>query len=1046
MADDGLDLSTFQKKPAAGGLDTSRFAPLKPQVPLPGEDASHPQYKREGPAKPETGKVNPLETAKSAAGDDIGAPSTNILTDFDNMVQLLGKGYNYASGLVAGGAARAGQEAGVLKPGSEGERFARQGTEFAETAPAEGMGRGGLGGIKPRVEGAAEAGAKPEASGRPDIALKPTEEKPSAPVNDPTRVKDDFVQMVEDTRKKGKILDPANQNRKPGQPDITTIKSTTLTPPETGAKPSMPANANERPGGSLGAAAAPKGTAQPPLHERPMEMVTRTMQGKPGQEGAARAAQSIAPGVKGVIARGAQWLRDTFSPSGDKSGSRAAATRREALGRAERDTAQTEAALKPFRTSIAKLPEEDKNALTDYMETRSEGAVLPDHLKHLQDVADALRDEMNKRQAKLENLSTTEKMGFIEDFVHHAYANGKAVYQALRSGGGKMGSGGFTKERSIPTYAEARKMGFVPKTTDPIQNAIDYVTNADKWIALKEHVEVGKENGDIRYYHPGGEPPGWAKIERLGQNNMGQAAYAPEGYALIMNNTLSRGMQGNAAAPIYKVLRTAQNAIGVFKFALPGFHASVMAVEGLASGVGRAAGQVLHGHPVEAMKSVGRGLLSPIDPLLGKHGTAGKMRNAYTNVGETTPLHRQVSDILTRAGFRSMGMDKSFRANSGPGSIFTAWKNGTLKLEAQDLARRFGQAGPAGKAVEIAKGIGRILDTIQEPLFKHYIPAMKRAAAFDRMAQFLKEHPEAGDAEQLKFAHQIADSIDNRFGEMNQDNIMWNQTFKQAAQLAMVSYSWEIGTVREIGGGAFDILSGKLTPKAEYVMGLVITSSLLNATYQELMGQGPPKSLHDLIAPRTGGTIPADQYNKAQPERARIPGYMKDVLGVIMDPVEWGKNKQGFLMQEAETLFGGVDYRGKSVVDPNSKIPGPIQQIFKTVEDAMTPIVAGQIGNEKKGTAVGSLQRMLGVSPATSAVQSPGNYKSMKRAKALRDAIDTLNSDARMYRARGDDKKAAEAKAKADRMRGQLELEQTRHKAGSADPDVPNPTPIMSDE
>ena len=94
------------------------------------------------------------------------------------------------------------------------------------------------------------------------------------------------------------------------------------------------------------------------------------------------------------------------------------------------------------------------------------------------------------------------------------------------------------------------------------------------------------------------------------------------------------------------------------------------------------------------------------------------------------------------------------------------------------------------------------METVAQPIFEKYIPRIKNGAFYDTMHDWLEANPNAPHEAQVAMARRIWDSIDNRFGEMVQDNIFWNKTLKQTAQLGMRSYSWNLGTVREIGGGA----------------------------------------------------------------------------------------------------------------------------------------------------------------------------------------------------------------------------------------------------
>src|SRR5262249_58404459 len=93
----------------------------------------------------------------------------------------------------------------------------------------------------------------------------------------------------------------------------------------------------------------------------------------------------------------------------------------------------------------------------------------------------------------------------------------------------------------------------------------------------------------------------------------------------------------------------------------------------------------------------------------------------------------------------------------------------------------------------------------------------------------------ASYTEKLAMARKIVDSADNRLGEMIQDNIFWRKGLKQSAMLAMLSYSWNMGGIREIGGGIRDIArtaagTGAMTRKGDYVISTAGTWGLLAGT------------------------------------------------------------------------------------------------------------------------------------------------------------------------------------------------------------------------
>jgi hypothetical protein len=51
------------------------------------------------------------------------------------------------------------------------------------------------------------------------------------------------------------------------------------------------------------------------------------------------------------------------------------------------------------------------------------------------------------------------------------------------------------------------------------------------------------------------------------------------------------------------------------------------------------------------------------------------------------------------------------------------------------------------------------------------------------------------------------DSVDNRMGQLVYDNLFWSKTFKDLAMASVRSVGWNLGTIRELGGGLVDLAS-----------------------------------------------------------------------------------------------------------------------------------------------------------------------------------------------------------------------------------------------
>jgi hypothetical protein len=57
----------------------------------------------------------------------------------------------------------------------------------------------------------------------------------------------------------------------------------------------------------------------------------------------------------------------------------------------------------------------------------------------------------------------------------------------------------------------------------------------------------------------------------------------------------------------------------------------------------------------------------------------------------------------------------------------------------------------------------------------------------------------------------VEGKVENRMGQMTYDNLFMNRTAKDLAMLTVRSVGWNIGTLREIGGGIGDVVRQPLT-------------------------------------------------------------------------------------------------------------------------------------------------------------------------------------------------------------------------------------------
>lgn len=677
-------------------------------------------------------------------------------------------------------------------------------------------------------------------------------------------------------------------------------------------------------------------------------------------------------------------IPDEVSPMAES----AAADIRSAGGRAARDTETTRAALDAESRKVSALPDAEKLGLIDYIENRSkEGAEVRADLKP---VADAVKTAMDSRRAKLEALDSTEKARFVEDYYTHLWKDPEAAAQVF-AGPSKEGSGRFLKERSIPTVAEGIARGLEPVSIDPLETTMRYVQSMDRFIATEEVINKALKDGSVKHYTPGEQPPGWVQVNtRRGASN---PLYASEDWARVYNNFVDRGIHRNADwGKIYDGARNTSNAITSLELGLSGFHAATMAQEAMVNAVARGIGEIASGKPVSALKSLVKAPIAPItDTWRGR-----KLEQTYLNKSKGTPLIQEITDLLTEAGGRAKGArhapDYQY---SQAGSYWDSFKRGSVMAEIKAAGRDIRERPVAAPIKLLASQVGRVLQTVAKPLFEYTIPKMKNGAFYENMASWMEANPGADHATQVKAARKIWDSIDNRFGEVVQDNIFWNKTLKQSLQVALRSYSWTFGTIQEIGGGVvkgvdprrLNMKRADWSPKPAYVIALPITYATLNAVYQKLKTGKDPESISDVMrGGLSGGTQPGVGGRGKVPERTMMPGYMKDVFGWYHHPVQELTNKIATGPRMVKESLTNKDWKDQPIRNPNAPYPEQVREYFKYVYQSLGPISVKQLlkGN-KEGSNISTGETLLGLRPTPSFLQDPEGYDKMKKGINERD-------------------------------------------------------------
>lgn len=649
--------------------------------------------------------------------------------------------------------------------------------------------------------------------------------------------------------------------------------------------------------------------------------------------------------------------------------------------------------------------------LIDYMEGRSTGALLDPH-SPFAPVADALRGVNEFMRAQIE-AHDPNLINFYQDYFRHLWVNPRAADVAF--GVGRQGTSRSLLARTVPTISEGIEKGLMPKILDPIDNTLHYVSGMANYLAARKVIDISKDAGYIKY---GGEAPhpGWEKLNGMSSvvaagDNAVQYAWAQQGYARAYNAWVGKGFHEWAVGgTIYDKLQYAANAMTGMKLALSQYHLFNIAKETGIAGLTNGLGEIARGDIIQGMLHMASG--ATILPELVRQRNAGKrFQEMYLDLGNQSEL----VDLFAAAGGRAVGRAAQYRINQAS-NIQTALRRGSLFQElGNDIRSMFREQGgdenipyriarfPDRTAGVFMHEIGRVLDSLNGPLFDGLIPKVKNAAWADEMEAWLRHNMQASREEKLAMSRKILDSMDMRFGEMNQDNLFWNRMLKQTLNLFTVSVGWEYGTFAAFGTGARDIMKGSFnTTNARWMIGFPAMIAITSSVYMYMKTGGFPQSIRDVLVPPTDGTL-ADLQT---PERNLMPGYEKDVLqwykifqlapdftGSFQNSLKYMGNKLNPFWQAWITLGTGQDKIGHYVLnEPHPPfeswgLPPRWGNTLRTIVKEMTPILADQ--KEMRGSNISRLERYFGFRPASLFDTDPAQAQArMEKEERRRDKVE----------------------------------------------------------
>lgn len=603
-------------------------------------------------------------------------------------------------------------------------------------------------------------------------------------------------------------------------------------------------------------------------------------------------------------------------------------------GEFEKNIFKMENATKEIKKMWDKQPEKARLEFISNVET---GKSVPEEFKDLATFYKTRLDNAYKAIGKFKEIN------FIEHFFPHFWKKPGEVEKDFLPKFAKrplQGPRTFLKKRVFETIQEGIKAGYIPVTTNPEDLMQIYETNVQKFLMAQNMKADLIDKGFWKFVKKGGTPPpDFARINDTiariyfpaqltnGQTTLIEAGeyWAQKDVARLINNHLSKDYILDTA--IGRGAMNIKNSMNALELGFSAFHITGEAINSIVSKVGVGLSEVSKGNILRGLANIAKSPLTPV---------------SYYRDGQKffkgDPQLRAIEDALFTGG-------ASFREKA-------YYKNTALDNFLKNI--REGNFGGA-----LLRSPMAAIEATMRPIFTNVIPRLKIGAFRDLFATELERNSkaiQAGKMTQAEIARNVWNNIENRFGELNYDNLFWNKILKTSAMLTFRAVGWNLGTIRELGGAfmvdlpksTFNAARGKgfqFTPKMQYTLGLFFTVAVMGAIYQYLHTGKMPQSPLDLFYPHNGA-----KNAQGEDQRVEMPTYLKDLYQYAHDPIKTFGNKTSPLFDTIIDLMTNKDFYGDFIRNTNDNLPLQAKEVLLYLLGQFEPFTFANIQQQLKGT------------------------------------------------------------------------------------------------
>jgi hypothetical protein len=493
------------------------------------------------------------------------------------------------------------------------------------------------------------------------------------------------------------------------------------------------------------------------------------------------------------------------------------------------------------------------------------------------------------------------------------------------------GTKGFMRAHVFKDMSEGIKLGLEPVSYNPVTMWRNHIMDMQKFITASRMFAAVKDMDFLKFVKPGGHAPeDFSKLDdKIAKVYFpAEIKYSPEGEAYtvphligeyyieknvgrILNNFLSKDWI--RASELGNSLLAFKNITTAFELSLSPFHASYESGAAVASQIGLGYQKIWRGDFAGGLVDILTSGLAPKKSASLGGSVIKYVKNPAEFLKETRGASfikqfpdaaQLINDAFT--GGMKFAIHQDYKINA-----IKAMKEG---LKNKEYGPVILHAIPAGN------------ELIMKPLFEIFIPRLKLGTFFTEMSEALVQHKaqlRSGEITRPELARRIVDSVENRFGEMNFDNLFWNRTFKSSLQLFIRSVTWKVGAIKNvtaaIPGQIKEIMSaikGGRKPILEsnfaYLLGIATLVTAFSMVIQKLYVNEWPKDFKDLMAPR---------YDK-DGNRIMLNTHLKDWIHIAHSPINFLSTSSAGYIGRVIQLWQNKDFYGTEIVhedDPPAK-------------------------------------------------------------------------------------------------------------------------------